>query len=61
MLMPKNWVPPRPSRPYGARLCGNELTHGDYGLVAAEPAWATSNQIEARIATDTSSAAARSG
>ena len=30
---------------------GNTLTYGDFGLVAAEPAWITSNQIEAaRIA-----------
>ena len=26
---------------------GNELTYGDYGLQALEPAWITSNQIEA--------------
>ena len=30
---------------------GNNLAYGDYGLVALEPAWITSNQIEsARIA-----------
>ena len=30
---------------------GNTITYGDYGLVALEPAWITSNQIEAaRIA-----------
>ncbi|MBQ5601644.1 MAG: 50S ribosomal protein L16, partial [Clostridia bacterium] len=30
---------------------GNTLTYGNYGLVALEPAWITSNQIEAaRIA-----------
>ena len=30
---------------------GNKITNGDYGLVALEPAWITSNQIEAaRIA-----------
>jgi large subunit ribosomal protein L16 len=30
---------------------GNTLAYGDYGLVALEPAWITSNQIEAaRIA-----------
>jgi len=35
----------------GKAMRGNELTYGDYGLVAAEPAWVTSNQIEAaRIA-----------
>ena len=26
---------------------GNTVTYGDYGLVATEPAWITSNQIEA--------------
>ena len=35
----------------GKALRGNTVTHGDYGLVALEPAWITSNQIEAaRIA-----------
>ncbi len=30
---------------------GNKITNGQYGLVASEPAWITSNQIEAaRIA-----------
>jgi large subunit ribosomal protein L16 len=30
---------------------GNTITYGEYGLVALEPAWITSNQIEAaRIA-----------
>jgi large subunit ribosomal protein L16 len=30
---------------------GNTVTYGEYGLVACEPAWITSNQIEAaRIA-----------
>jgi large subunit ribosomal protein L16 len=35
----------------GKATRGNEITYGDYGLVATEPAWITSNQIEAaRIA-----------
>jgi len=35
----------------GKATRGNELTYGDYGLVATEPAWITNNQIEAaRIA-----------
>ena len=35
----------------GAAHKGNKVTYGDFGLVAAEPAWITSNQIEAaRIA-----------
>jgi large subunit ribosomal protein L16 len=32
-------------------MSGNKVTNGSYGLVALEPAWITSNQIEAaRIA-----------
>ena len=35
----------------GKALRGNTVTNGSYGLVALEPAWITSNQIEAaRIA-----------
>ena len=35
----------------GQALRGNFVSHGDYGLMAMEPAWITSNQIEAaRIA-----------
>ena len=35
----------------GKATRGNTLTYGSYGLVALEPAWITSNQIEAaRIA-----------
>ena len=35
----------------GKALRGNTVTHGDFGLQATEPAWITSNQIEAaRIA-----------
>ncbi|MBR5519604.1 MAG: 50S ribosomal protein L16 [Clostridia bacterium] len=35
----------------GRALRGNKVTYGDYGLVALEPAWITSRQIEAaRIA-----------
>ena len=35
----------------GAAHRGNTVTYGDYGLVALEPAWITSRQIEAaRIA-----------
>ena len=35
----------------GAAHKGNKVTYGDFGLVATEPAWITSNQIEAaRIA-----------
>lgn len=35
----------------GKATRGNKVTYGDYGLVATEPTWITSNQIEAaRIA-----------
>jgi len=35
----------------GKALRGNTVSHGEFGLVALEPAWITSNQIEAaRIA-----------
>jgi large subunit ribosomal protein L16 len=35
----------------GKAYRGNTITYGEYGLVATEPAWITSNQIEAaRIA-----------
>ena len=35
----------------GVATRGNKVTYGDFGLVACEPSWITSNQIEAaRIA-----------
>ena len=35
----------------GKALRGNKITYGEYGLVALEPCWIKSNQIEAaRIA-----------
>ena len=35
----------------GRAIRGNRITHGDFGLVALEPAWITNRQIEAaRIA-----------
>jgi len=53
MLMPKR-VKRRKvhrGRMKGRATRGNFLAYGDYGLVAQEPAWITSNQIEAaRIA-----------
>jgi len=53
MLMPKR-VKRRKvhrGRMSGTAQKGNTVTYGDYGLVAMEPAWITSNQIEAaRIA-----------
>ena len=53
MLMPKRVKYRRVQRGRlkGKATRGNELAYGDYGLVATEPAWITSNQIEAaRIA-----------
>ena len=53
MLMPKSVKFRRVQRGRltGKASRGNELAYGAYGLVALEPAWITSNQIEAaRIA-----------
>jgi len=53
MLMPKRVKYRRVQRGRlkGKASRGNTITYGSYGLVAAEPAWITSNQIEAaRIA-----------
>ena len=53
MLMPKRVKYRRVhrGRMTGKAYRGNRITNGQYGLVALEPAWVTSNQIEAaRIA-----------
>ena len=53
MLMPKRVKFRRVQRGRltGRALRGNKITNGSFGLVALEPAWITSNQIEAaRIA-----------
>ena len=53
MLMPKRVKFRRVQRGRlkGKALRGNRITNGAFGLVALEPAWITSNQIEAaRIA-----------
>ena len=53
MLMPKRvkYRRVQRGRMKGRALRGNTLTHGDFGIVALEPGWITSNQIEAaRIA-----------
>ncbi|NMP37788.1 MAG: 50S ribosomal protein L16 [Clostridiales bacterium] len=49
MLMPKRVKYRRVHRGRltGTAHRGNTVTYGDYGLVALEPAWITSNQIEA--------------
>ena len=53
MLMPKRVKYRRVQRGRlkGVATRGNTISNGEYGLVALEPAWITSNQIEAaRIA-----------
>ena len=53
MLMPKRTKYRRVQRGRlkGKAMRGNRVTTGEFGLVALEPAWITSNQIEAaRIA-----------
>ena len=53
MLMPKRVKRRRVfrGRMKGKATRGNKITYGDYGIVALEPAWIKSNQIEAaRIA-----------
>ena len=49
MLMPKRVKRRRVfrGRMKGAAHRGNTITYGEYGLVALEPSWVTSNQIEA--------------
>ena len=49
MLMPKRVKRRKQFRGSmkGKALRGNKITNGEYGLVAMEPAWVTSNQIEA--------------
>ena len=53
MLLPKRvkYRKQQRGRMTGKALRGNTVNYGDFGLVAAEPSWITSNQIEAaRIA-----------
>ena len=53
MLLPKRVKRRRVQRGRmkGVATRGNKVTYGDFGLVALEPSWITSNQIEAaRIA-----------
>ena len=53
MLLPKRvkYRRVQRGRMKGRALRGNTLAHGDFGIVALEPGWITSNQIEAaRIA-----------
>lgn len=53
MLLPKRvkYRKVQRGRMKGVATRGNTVTYGEYGLVATEPCWITSNQIEAaRIA-----------
>jgi large subunit ribosomal protein L16 len=53
MLLPKRvkYRRQQRGRMTGKAMRGNKVTNGDFGLQALEPAWITSNQIEAaRIA-----------
>ncbi|MCL2704414.1 MAG: 50S ribosomal protein L16 [Defluviitaleaceae bacterium] len=49
MLMPKRTKHRKQfrGRMKGRATRGNRIVYGDYGLIAQEPAWVTSNQIEA--------------
>ena len=49
MLLPKRvkFRRQQRGRMTGKATRGNFVSHGDYGLQALEPAWITSNQIEA--------------
>ena len=49
MLMPKRTKHRKQFRGSmkGKAMKGNTITYGDFGIVAAEPGWITSNQIEA--------------
>ena len=49
MLLPKRvkYRRVQRGRMKGKATRGNKVTYGDYGLQALEPAWITSNQIEA--------------
>ena len=49
MLMPKRvkFRRVQRGRMKGKATRGNKVSNGEYGMVALEPAWITSNQIEA--------------
>ena len=64
MLLPKRvkYRRVQRGRMTGKAMRGNKVNQGDYGLVALEPAWITSNQIEAsRVAHDPLYQARRQG
>ncbi len=49
MLQParQKWRKQQKGRMRGKATRGNELSHGDFGLMALEPGWITQRQIEA--------------
>lgn len=49
MLMPKRvkWRKQQRGRMKGKATRGNFVAYGDFGIMALEPGWITSNQIEA--------------
>ena len=49
MLLPKRvkYRRVQRGRMTGKAMRGNKVNQGDYGLIALEPSWITSNQIEA--------------
>ena len=51
MLMPKRVKRRKQFRGSmtGKATRGNKITYGEFGLVAQEPAWIKSNQIEAAV------------
>ena len=64
MLLPKRvkYRRVQRGRMTGKATRGNTITYGEYGLQATEPAWITSNQIEAaRVAMTPLHQAWRSG
>ena len=63
MLMPKRvkYRRVQRGRMTGKALRGNKVTYGEFGLQAQEPAWITSNQIEAARVAMTRYQARRSG
>ena len=62
MLMPKRvkYRRVQRGRMTGKALRGNKVTYGEFGLQAQEPAWITSNQIEAARSGSRSSPTSRS-
>jgi large subunit ribosomal protein L16 len=51
MLIPKRvkYRRQQRGRMKGKATRGNKVNYGEYGLIATEPSWITSNQIEAAV------------